>query len=81
MFAVVDPLRVDPVLNSILDVIVCTTIFCAVNVPLTVKLSADEAVAANDEDVTVPAATVIILPEGSTAKLAATVPGNAAALV
>ena len=45
-----DPLRVDPVLNSILDVIVWTFIVCAVNVPATVKLFANELVAANDED-------------------------------
>ena len=51
VFAVVDPLRVDPVLNSIDDVMVCTTIFCAVNVPLTTKSSADDAVAAYDEDI------------------------------
>jgi hypothetical protein len=39
-----------PVINSIDDVIVCATIVCAVNVPRTVKLSADDAVAANDDD-------------------------------
>jgi hypothetical protein len=44
-----DQLRVEPVLNSILDVRTCTLIVCAVNVPLTVKLSADDAVEENDE--------------------------------
>ena len=44
-----DPLRVDPVLNSIDEVITCTFIVCAVNVPRTVKLSAEDAVSANDE--------------------------------
>ena len=44
-----DPLRVEPVINSIDEVIVCATIVWAVNVPLTTKLSADEAVAANDD--------------------------------
>ena len=34
------PKIVDPVTNSVEDVIVCTTIFWAVNVPATVKLSA-----------------------------------------
>ncbi len=43
---VVDPKRVEPVTKSTLDVIVCTTIFCAVKVPLTVKLSAEDAVVA-----------------------------------
>jgi hypothetical protein len=38
-------------LNSILEVIVCTFIVCAVNVPRTVKLSAEEAVAAYDADI------------------------------
>ena len=33
------------------DVITCATIVCAVNVPLTVKLSADEAVAAKEDDI------------------------------
>jgi hypothetical protein len=49
VFAVVDPLRVEPVTNSIDDVIVWATIVCAVNVPLTVKLSADDAVEAKDD--------------------------------
>jgi hypothetical protein len=44
-----DPFLVDPVTKSIDDVIVCAIIVCAVNVPLTVKLSADDAVEANDE--------------------------------
>jgi len=42
------PKRVEPVTKSTLDVIVCTTIFCAVKVPLTKKLSALEAVIALD---------------------------------
>jgi hypothetical protein len=45
---VVDPNLDEPVTKSVDDVIVCTTIVCAVNVPRTVKLSADDAVAAND---------------------------------
>jgi hypothetical protein len=45
-----DPLRVEPVINSVDEVIVCATIVCAVNVPRTVKLSADEAVAAYDAE-------------------------------
>jgi hypothetical protein len=49
VFAANDPLRVLPVINSIDEVIVCTFIVCAVKVPLTVKLSADDAVDANDE--------------------------------
>ena len=44
-----EPLIEDPVTKSIDDVIVCTFIVCAVNVPLTVKLSAEDAVSANDE--------------------------------
>ena len=40
------PNLVEPVTKSTLDVIVWTTIFCAVKVPLTVKLSAEEAVTA-----------------------------------
>jgi hypothetical protein len=51
VFANNDPLRVDPVINSIDEVIVCATIVCAVNVPRTVKLSADEAVAAYDAEI------------------------------
>jgi hypothetical protein len=44
------PKRVEPVTKSVDDVIVCATIVCAVRVPLTKKLSADDAVAANDAD-------------------------------
>jgi hypothetical protein len=40
------PKWVDPVTKSTELVIVCTTIVCAVRVPLTVKASADDAVAA-----------------------------------
>ena len=50
MLAVVEPNLEEPVTKSVDDVIVCTTIVCAVNVPLTVKLSADDAVDANDAD-------------------------------
>ena len=50
VFEVVDPNLVDPVTTSWDEVIVCTTIVCAVNVPLTVKLSAEEAVAANEDE-------------------------------
>jgi hypothetical protein len=49
VFPAIDPFRVDPVTKSIDEVIVCTFIVCAVKVPLTVRLSADDAVAANDE--------------------------------
>ncbi len=42
------PNRVDPVTNSVDEVIVCATIVCAVSVPRTVKSSADDAVAAYD---------------------------------
>ena len=45
MLSVVDPKREEPVTKSIEDVIVCTLIVCAVKVPLTKKLSADDAVA------------------------------------
>ena len=38
------PKRVDPVTKSVDEVIVCTTIVCAVRVPLTIKLSALDAV-------------------------------------
>ena len=41
-----DPNRVEPVTKSTDDVIVCTTNVCAVNVFLTNKLSAEDAVAA-----------------------------------
>ena len=40
------PNLVEPVTKSVDDVIVCATIVCAVRVPLTVKLSALDAVAA-----------------------------------
>jgi hypothetical protein len=53
VFVVNDPLRVDPVLNSILDVMVCTLIVWAVKVPAIVKLLANDAVAAYDADVAV----------------------------
>ena len=43
-----DPKRVDPVMKLTDDVIVCTTSVCAVNVPLTVKLSALDAVDAKE---------------------------------
>ena len=43
------PKRVDPVTKSILEVMVWTTIVWAVRVPLTVKLSAEDAVDANEE--------------------------------
>jgi hypothetical protein len=46
----IDPNRVEPVTKSTLDVIVCTTSVCAVNVFLTKKLSADDAVIAFDAD-------------------------------
>ena len=42
------PKRVDPVTKSMLEVMVWATIVCAVNVPLTKKLSAEEAVDANE---------------------------------
>ena len=42
------PKRVDPVTKSILEVIVWATIVWAVSVPLTVKLSAEDAVAENE---------------------------------
>ena len=42
------PNLVEPVTKSMLEVIVCATIVCAVRVPLTVKLSADDAVEEND---------------------------------
>jgi hypothetical protein len=48
------PNTLDPLEYRTLDVIVCTTNVCAVNVPLVKKLSADDAVAANDADVAVP---------------------------
>jgi hypothetical protein len=41
-----DPNLVEPVTKSTLDVIVCTTKVCAVNVPATVKLFANDAVTA-----------------------------------
>jgi hypothetical protein len=44
--AAIDPNLVLPVTKSTLDVIVCTTIVCAVNVPATVKLFANDAVTA-----------------------------------
>ena len=50
MLLVVDPKREEPVTKSIDDVIVCTLIVCAVKVPRTKKLSADDAVAAYDAD-------------------------------
>ena len=40
MFVSNDPLRVDPVINSVDEVIVWAIIVCADNVPATVKLSA-----------------------------------------
>ena len=45
-----DPFLVDPVTKSMDDVIVWATIVCAVNVPLTVKSLADDAVAAYEAD-------------------------------
>jgi hypothetical protein len=44
-----DPNLLDPVTNNVDEVIVCATIVCAVSVPLTVKLSAEDAVAALEE--------------------------------
>jgi hypothetical protein len=44
-----DPNLLDPVTKAVEDVIVCATIVCAVRVLLTVKLSAEEAVAAKEE--------------------------------
>ena len=43
------PKRVDPVTKSILEVMVWAIIVWAVRVPLTVKLSAEDAVDANEE--------------------------------
>ena len=45
-----EPFLVEPVTNSTDEVIVWATIVWAVNVPLTVKLSADDAVAANEDE-------------------------------
>ena len=45
-----EPNLVDPVINSVEEVIVWATIVWAVNVPRTKKLSADEAVAANEDE-------------------------------
>jgi hypothetical protein len=47
------PKRVEPVTKSVDDVMVWATIVWAVNVPLTKKLSADDAVVANEEERTV----------------------------
>jgi hypothetical protein len=46
VFPNIDPNLVDPVTKSTLDVIVCTTNVCAVNVPATVNAFANEAVCA-----------------------------------
>lgn len=48
------PKWVDPVINSTEDVMVCATIVCAVRVPLTIKLSADDAVTAFSAQLAVP---------------------------
>ena len=49
MFDNKDPNLVEPVTKSTDEVIVCTTIVCAIRVPLTKKSSAEDAVDANEE--------------------------------
>jgi hypothetical protein len=46
VLAAIDPNRVEPVTKSTLDVIVCTTNVCAVKLPATVNVFANDAVCA-----------------------------------
>ena len=52
VFEIIDPNLVEPVIKLVEEVIYWATIVWAVNVPLTKKLLADDAVAANEEDMT-----------------------------